>query len=201
MYFVLVLLVSSTSAFKFGGPKFTTAKDGTGSLEQGNLAYAQDNFQEHTIVRDRDDLTVTVSETRDIFETRTNKFYNSVPILVTDFRKTTVTLPTREVVRTPVDDMVIVRTQAISQFPATETVTDVFSMHRLHTEVSTDAFTVTHLDQNVLQTTITSLVVKTFTFRPTIVRTVIDTELVRTTETEYYTSTIFEGLHTRKVFY
>lgn len=60
--------------------------------------------------------------------------------------------------------MVIVRTQAISQFPATETVTDVFSMHRLHTEVSTDAFTVTHLDQNVLQTTITSLVVKTSVF-------------------------------------
>ncbi|RXG55579.1 hypothetical protein Avbf_15865 [Armadillidium vulgare] len=193
--FVILCFIVSASAFKFGGPEFTTfVKD-----EQTRTIGNQDDLQgTHTI--GGEDLTVTVSKTQDVFETFTNKFYNSVPILVTEFSKATVTLPTREVVRTPVDDMVRVQTQQITHFPVTETVTDIFSQHRLHTEISTDAFTVTNVDQNILQTTITSLVVKTFTFRPTIVRTVIDTELVRTTETEYSTSTIFEGLQTRRYY-
>ncbi|KAB7503952.1 hypothetical protein Anas_14172 [Armadillidium nasatum] len=123
----------------------------------------------------KETVTFTVYSTLDSFTTLTNKHYNSVPLTITEFSKYTVTVPTREVVRTQVDDIVRISTVQITR-TGTETVTDVFSMHKCATETSTELVTVTHLNQNVLQTTITRTSVSTLTFRPTIVQTVIATE-------------------------
>ena len=44
------------------------------------------------------DLTVTKVITRDVFTTFTNVFYNTIPVTLTEFLKTTRVAPTREVI-------------------------------------------------------------------------------------------------------
>lgn len=142
--------------------------------------------------------TLTVYSTLDSYTTVTNKHYNTVPLTITEFSKSTVTVPTKEVsiaifslniynslkfchqlnkmfklkfnyefktitskvVPTQVDDIVRVSTVQITR-TGTETVTDIFSMHKCATETSTEFVTVTHLNQNVLQTTVTRTTVST----------------------------------------
>ncbi|RXG59586.1 hypothetical protein Avbf_14879 [Armadillidium vulgare] len=160
--------------------------DGKSNFQSGIHGYEADET-----------ATLTVYSTLDSFITSTNKHYNSVPITLTEFSKSTVTVPTREVVHTPVDDIVRVSTVQITR-TETETVTDVSSIHRCATETSTDLVTVTHLNQNVLHTTITRTTVSTLTFRPTIVQTVISTEKQIKTETEIVKETKWLNTATKK---
>ncbi|XP_069993680.1 uncharacterized protein [Penaeus vannamei] len=129
-------------------------------------------------------ITVTQTTTFDRSVIITDTAYNSVPVTITDFALWTSTLPTRVVVRTPVDDDVAIQTRQVAR-PATVTVLDQVSNIRVVTDVSVEHFTITHSYYNIMQSTYTRTTTQAITISSTLVRTNVKTDT--RTETDFRT--------------
>ncbi|RXG72627.1 hypothetical protein Avbf_10669 [Armadillidium vulgare] len=160
--------------------------------------------------------TVTIYSTKDVYETVTDEYYNTLPVVRTDFTKLTVTAPVtkvynscnlkifmcnevikekkyylRNTLATSADDNVEVRTTTLTK-PTTEIVTDIVSKYKCYTEVSTEFYPVTHLDQSIIRTTVTSMVVHTHTYPSTVIKTVLSTQKKLITKTEVISQRVWK---------
>ncbi|KAF2358012.1 hypothetical protein FHG87_011233 [Trinorchestia longiramus] len=171
----------------------------TGSQLSGSAAQQLgDQFAEAASFN-REDVTITIENTVDVFETLTNLVYNSVPVTLTEFVKTTLIRPTLQIITTPVDDNVFVTTVPAFRTEFV-TVTDTSSSFQCATEVSTDSFTITHLAHDIRQQIVTSTVVQTEIFRPTVVSTRIFTETDTATVFQTVTNTVIVDANSGNLF-
>ncbi|KAL7637652.1 UNVERIFIED_CONTAM: hypothetical protein RMT77_012397 [Armadillidium vulgare] len=135
--------------------------------------------------------TVTIYSTKDVYETVTDEYYNTLPVVRTDFTKLTVTAPLQKTLATSADDDVEVRTTTFTK-PTTEILTDIVSKYKCYTEVSTEFYPVTHLDQSIIRTTVTSMVVHTHTYPSTVIKTVLSTQKKLITKTEVISQRVWK---------
>jgi len=134
--------------------------------------------------------TVTSILTKDVFTTLTNVFYNTVPVTLTQFIKSTLTRPVLSEVSTKPNDIVMVSTVP-AQRTDTITVTDTKTAFNCATEISTEFFTVTHSAYDISHQVVTSTTIETKVYRPVVVSTRIDTEYETQIEKETVTNTVF----------
>jgi len=135
------------------------------------------------------DGKITLTVTKDLFETVTNVVYNSIPVTLTNMVKATLTAPVSETVTTAVDDIVLVKTVPHVRTDTTH-VTDTSTVFKCRTLVSTEVFTITRRAYDIRQQILNSTVVATTVVRPTVVSTRIDTEY----EAETVSSTVYRTM-------
>ena len=84
-------MFSKKNSFAGDLADFGSEEPSRGVVQNGGAEFNDQRFESY------EDTTVTLTVTKDVFETVTNLIYNSIPVTLTNMVKTTVTLPISKV--------------------------------------------------------------------------------------------------------
>lgn len=134
--------------------------------------------------------TLTFTVTNNVFITLTDLVLNSVGVTQTQFVAQTTTVPTQQVVTTPVDDIVVLATTVV-QRPEYVTVTETKSDFRLAIRTSVTHVTITHTSYAITNVPFTITATEVVTITSPVVRTVVNTQVSTVTDYRTVANTVF----------